>query len=352
MVEHRPRSPYDDNVIHLRMGMADLERIRFAYSPLAETAESLRMLASGRVTPLHRGWYDLTRPNLGTIDLDLLGAVVPDRPFRADALYAGAGATDPNTTMDTQLKLLAEMAPDELEQDLRAVWGGQPLPRAAARLVAEGGTGVRRLADALWDYWTVAVEPHWRSIRSVLDDDLTYRAARLTHGGIEALLSDLHPEISVSGRSLLIDKPRHSCDHHLGGRGLVLIPAVFLWPNVIVGADTAYPPQLTYAARGIGTLWGGDSREAGDDDALAALLGRSRAAILSCLALPRSTSELAADLGQSAPSVSQHLAVLRRSGLVTSRRSGRRVLYRRTALATSLVVASGSDLDGTAGRSA
>jgi DNA-binding transcriptional ArsR family regulator len=52
-----------------------------------------------------------------------------------------------------------------------------------------------------------------------------------------------------------------------------------------------------------------------------------------------STTELSLKLGQSPSSVSQHLSVLRRSGLVTSWRSGRRVLYRRTDLATSIVEA-------------
>jgi DNA-binding transcriptional ArsR family regulator len=53
--------------------------------------------------------------------------------------------------------------------------------------------------------------------------------------------------------------------------------------------------------------------------------------ILRAVAVPLSTSDLARALGQSKPAVSAHLAVLRRSGLVTSRRAGRRVLYQCTA---------------------
>jgi hypothetical protein len=36
------------------MSAADLRRTRFAYSPLAEVAESLHMIASGRIHFLHR----------------------------------------------------------------------------------------------------------------------------------------------------------------------------------------------------------------------------------------------------------------------------------------------------------
>jgi ArsR family transcriptional regulator, arsenate/arsenite/antimonite-responsive transcriptional repressor len=41
----------------------------------------------------------------------------------------------------------------------------------------------------------------------------------------------------------------------------------------------------------------------------------------------RSTTELAAHLGVSAPAVSRHLSLLEHAGVVTSRREGQRVLY-------------------------
>jgi DNA-binding transcriptional ArsR family regulator len=331
-------------VIQLRMSMADLERFRFAYSPLTEAGESLRSLFAERVSPLHRTWYESVRDRLRGIDLDLLAAIVPERRFRADFLLVGA--SDPATTMETQLQRLAELPVERVRADLEMVWDGRGLPPPAAEVVAAGQSGVRRLADALWQYWLVAVEPHWKAIRSVLDDDVAYRAARLTVGGIQALLADLHPDVSVHAQALRIDKPRHGCSHDLGGGGVLLIPGVFVWPDVIVGIDSYCPPSLTYAARGVGTLWGGAAPRRDEDDALAALLGRSRAAILLSLALPQSTTELAVELGQSAPAVSQHLSVLRRSGLVTSWRSGRRVLYHRTPLATSIVAASAGGAAG------
>jgi hypothetical protein len=42
-------------------------------------------------------------------------------------------------------------------------------------------------------------------------------------------------------------------------------------------------------------------------------------------------------LGPSAASISEHLSVLHRSGLVTARRSGRSVLHQRTLLGTELL---------------
>ncbi|GAA4464036.1 ArsR/SmtB family transcription factor [Phytohabitans houttuyneae] len=325
-------------MIQLRMGVADVARTRFGYSPLAEVVQSLYQLSSPRVAALHRPWWEATRGGLGGVDMPLLRAVLPAGAFVADFLFAAASHPG---GIDEQLRLVAEADVAAIRADVEAVWGREPLPGPARELIAEGSAGARRLAEVLRRYWTVAIEPHWPRLRAVLEDDLAYRAAQLTTGGVDALLSDLHPEVSVRGDVLRIDKPRHTVDHDLAGDGLRLVPSVFAWPRLMVDKAPGRAATLVYACRGVGRLWGRDADNAGcDDGALGALLGQSRAAILDCLALPKSTTELAGELGQSPPSVSFHLSVLRRSGLVTSWRSGRRVLYRRTHLADELVAAS------------
>lgn len=321
------------------MSAADLERLRFAYSPMAEVAESLWMLSAGQIRSVHQGWYELTRERLRRIDTRLLQTVVPAHSRLAEFLFSGA--VDPGTSISDQLQLVAECPPETLRADLETVWQGHRLPPRAERLLAEGPAGARRLADVLWRYWEVAIEPHWRQIRAVLDDDLAYRASRLTSGGIEALLADLHPDLSIQGPGLRIQRLQTSAAHELTGAGLLLVPSVFAWPHLVVFAGTGIQPSLVYGSRGVGALWESGAAESTDEDALGALLGRSRAAILTSLAMPLSTTELALELGQSPPSVSQHLSVLRRNGLVTSWRSGRRVLYRQTPLASSIVAASG-----------
>ena len=61
-------------------------------------------------------------------------------------------------------------------------------------------------------------------------------------------------------------------------------------------------------------------------DPLIALVGRTRASLLTTLGLPRTTTQLASQLALSPPAVSQHLKVLKEAGLVTGRRRGRMVL--------------------------
>lgn len=88
-----------DAMIRLRTGGADLERMRFAYSPLTEVAETLYMLHSGQIHPVHHGWFDWARADVRRADTGLLGAVVP-RGYLPS--FFPCGAIDATTTIEQQ----------------------------------------------------------------------------------------------------------------------------------------------------------------------------------------------------------------------------------------------------------
>ncbi len=302
------------------------------------------MIFSGRIHFLHRAWFATIREDLHRVDMELLAAIVPPRPFFADLLFTGVSGTA--TTIEDQLKLVAGMPATELRRQVAEVWHGKPIevwqgesiPEPARKVVDDPG-GPGRLADALWRYWSVALEPHWRSIRAILDEDVAFRAAELTKSGVGEMLAGLHESITVAGDVLRIDKACLVSEADLAGVGLRLVPSVFFVGKVVFAHARDRPCSLSYAARGLGNPWCQAGAAMTDEEPLAALIGRSRAAVLTNLAVPMTTTELAIKLGQSPPAVSQHLAVLRRSGLATSWRAGRRVLYRRTALADSIIAA-------------
>jgi DNA-binding transcriptional ArsR family regulator len=77
-------------------------------------------------------------------------------------------------------------------------------------------------------------------------------------------------------------------------------------------------PALTVGDRSAGT------------GAVDRLVGATRAALLRDLTVPRSTATLATRHHLSPPTISYHLKVLQRSGLVTAHRDGQFVLYQRT----------------------
>jgi DNA-binding transcriptional ArsR family regulator len=84
-----------------------------------------------------------------------------------------------------------------------------------------------------------------------------------------------------------------------------------------------------------GTL--AETSSAARPKALSRLLGPTRATILTELASPTSTSQLVASTGFGLGSVGGHLKVLLDAGLVRRTRSGRSVLYYRTAVGDHLV---------------
>ena len=180
-------------------------------------------------------------------------------------------------------------------------------------------------------YWRRVIEPHWPAIRATLEADIAYRAGRLAEGGPLSAFADLHEEVAWRDGALLVDRPYESTVE-LGGRGLLLVPVAFAWPQLWAMIDPPWLPAVVYAPRGVATLWEPAEHAPG---ALADLLGRRRAALLT--ALPATTQELARAHAASPAGVSEHLAVLRRAGLIAGRREGRTVRYARTATGDALL---------------
>lgn len=325
-------------MIDFRLSVDALGNTRFGYSPLAEAAASLRLLAMEKPGFVMQPWLTDVAGELGSVDLELLRAVVPPGNWVPDFLFLWS--PDPRVTIEDQLDLLADLPAEQVRKDLEHGCPGDRLPDLLEDLLERPRPGAV-VADALWEYWRVAVAPYWSRIRAVVDDDVSHRGGRALAQGILSVFDDLHPEVSRVDHLIRVDKPQHP-SQVLVGDHITLVPSVFVWPGLIImeesSGDNAF--TLTYAARGVGKVWEGlPAAEVADND-LGALLGRNRAEILRRLGIPMTTTQLARELDQSPGTVNQHLSVLKRNGLLDSWRSGRSVLYRRTALASSIIAAS------------
>ena len=194
--------------------------------------------------------------------------------------------------------------------------------------------GLGPVTEALEAYYRVAIAPDWRRIQALLRDDIAYRLQALADGGVDQMMRDLHPSVAFAEETLRIVK-YYEGHADLGGRGLLLVPCAFAWPDVIVRTAQPDVPTVTYSPRGLGRLWEQHPAPAGA--ALSDVLGRTRAALLSQLDLPMSTTQAATQLALSAPTLSVHLQALRAVGLLTSHREGRQVLYARSELGDRLL---------------
>ncbi|GAA4229925.1 DUF5937 family protein [Actinomadura meridiana] len=319
-------------MIELLFAPDDAARVRFAFSPLWEMVRSLRVLADPSGHALHLPWVHAVRPRLRGLDLGPLREVVPPAGYIPDFLTPPP--TSPLPDLDAELETVLDTPPEIVAAELR--WterGSRPTPVRRAMAADPEGT-LDTLVELFERYWAAAVEPFWPRVRDLLEGDVLRRAAALAAEGAEGVFGDLHEAVSWRSGTLCVDR-RWTFRGELAGRGLLLVPSVFVWPQVSVMVPP-YQAMLSYPPTGVATLWETGTPSGGPRDALAALIGRRRAALLTALGTPASTTELARRMGVTAGAVSHHLGVLRACGLVTGHRLGRRVLYVRTAAGDAL----------------
>jgi len=192
------------------------------------------------------------------------------------------------------------------------------------------------LVDTLRRYHDLAIAPYWPRTQEHLEGDTLKRGQALALGGVEALLSSLHPQVSYGGGVLELEKA-YEATIDPAGRGITLVPCVFAWPRVELLVQPGYRPTLAYGPRGVPTLWSSSSPPP-NGTAIEAALGAGRASILKrLLPAPHTTTELAHQLRLSPATVSAHLLRLKVAELVEPHRSGKRVYYRPSCAGESLL---------------
>src|SRR5438270_3007881 len=309
----------------LRFGASDLANVRFAISPLVELHRSVRALDDPGAQAIHLPWIAATRESTRDLDLDLLLALQPPGVYSPDFIHPPPRS--PLTELEDELAEMLATPADEVRAEVELIYDRTGAPGMLTPFLEEPDAAIARLADVIRDYWQRALAPHWERLRGLLRGDVLYRGRRLADGGARFLFADLHPDARFEQDELRIEKSWEAT-RALDGRGLLLVPSAFTWPVISAITEPPWQPTLIYPARGVGLLW--EPGETVAPESLRALLGRRRAAVLAALDAPRPTAELAQRLGLSAPSVSQHLGVLKAAGLVHASRVGRLVLYART----------------------
>ena len=331
--------------LRIEVAHEDVMTSRFAISPLWELTQSLRLLARppSRDDAALRPWLIRVRDRYHQlareVDLAVLHALQPP-DWGADFLSPVPGNL--STTIGDLLDQVRATPMDEVRHEVAEALRRQPDMATRVRRILTGGQAAAYCADILAAAWRALLEPEWATLRAILERDVIYRAGQLTSRGWAAALAGLHPRLTWQPGRIELTRWRGDQDAALAGRGLLFVPSVFVWPGLAVSLDPPWPPALIYPARGVAALWEsaapGRGRDA-DGGALGPLLGGSRATILRALDEPASTTQLAAILGQSLGGLGGHLAVLLRAGLLARARSGRSVLYWRTAVGDALVAA-------------
>jgi DNA-binding transcriptional ArsR family regulator len=334
-------------MLRFEVSTEDLLRSRFALSPAFELTSLLGTLEGLWPKQPPTVWSRRLLPEFHrlrrTTDLDA-----------ALALHNGAVGADfvvppPHGTDRSWADDLAEIraaAPESARREVTGCLARRPVTDPRVLDVLHADDFVERIAAALDTAWHTLLAPDWPRLRAICERDIVHRAGELSRSGWAAALDGLHPK--VNWRDGGIGFPgggtgggtggAHGGMHRtipLGGDGLLFVPSVFIWPGFAAHTEDPWPKTLIYPARGIAAVPESAPPSAGGP--LADLLGRSRALLLVSLAEPASTTQLARSLGLAPGAVGDHLAVLRRAGLLRRARSGRSVLYYRSPLGDTLV---------------
>lgn len=313
------------------LGASDLASIRFSVSPLIELWQSVRVLQDPVASALHGPWLVDARSRVGDLDVAALRAFQPAHGPCPDFVHPPPETAV--TDLELELTRMVATPPDQIRREVSARYRETGVPEPLRGFLETPETAIVELADLVRAYWARVLAPHWERIRTALEGDVLCRAQQAASNGIQALLGDIDHSVRYETSRLVIEtSPSGSLE--LDGQGLLLVPSVFVWPAVDIIKDAVWQPTLIYPARGSGLVWEPPSPPG---DALVALIGARRAAILVTLDTPCSTTSLARRLDVSPSSVSQHLAVLHDARMIERHRVGRVVLYRRSVAGNLLV---------------
>ncbi|MEU5980379.1 winged helix-turn-helix domain-containing protein [Streptomyces sp. NPDC047315] len=326
---------------------------------------------------IHFTAQDLTRTHVATAPLPMVELTEAARalqrrsqPARLDAWRREA---IPRLSPQTRLALaltpgigvapeffcpLMTGSPDQVLEHVRATPGRRiaaevssmaqrwPVPSWTRRLADDA-----ELRDDLLEGWrqlyTQLLEPHWVSITDLHAADRTVRARQMLTGGVEHLLAQANPRWMRWNPPVLEIRTvmkEAVYDLHLEGRGLLLVPSTFLTTSSSVNFEGDSQPVVTYPAGQHHPLMSLTALTPKPTDtkaptAVTALLGRTRAAVLSTIAEHPGcgTREIARRVGIAPASASEHTTVLREAGLVHTARHRNTALHSPTHLGTTLL---------------
>lgn len=319
-----------------------LARSRFAVSPLHELDGLLRSLRGLNSSYLPPAWTASLRPRLEELrrasEVDAVLAL-QTRDGGAEFLVPPPRGT--TASVDDDLEAVAATPASVVRRDIAECLARQPPLPERVHAVLAADDAASRIAAALRRMWDELLAEHWPAVLAVCQRDIGWRVERLGRGGWDVAFQDLHKRLRWADSGLDVDD---GDDRTVvaGEGGLMLIPSAFVGPALVVLDATPWPLALVYPARGVGLLRESDATGSDVLRTVGELLGVSRARILLALDSPAGTTQLARSLDLTLGAVGDHLAVLRRAGLVSRNRVGRSVPYERTGAGSTLVGAAGS----------
>lgn len=323
-------------MIRINLGAHGLGRVRFAMSPL-DAAKDLLFALGRSPHVLGAGWRTQAVDVLSQRRLGLLAVVAGGGPGGYAPDFLRPEPAGFQATLDSGLHQVATTPSERIRYELAAAigghsWGNTAADRPPRLLLMAMDRGeeyvAQRIAVELEQFWYAVLAPHWPGMRARLEGDVAARASVIAQHGIADAVNQLAPNLEWHDGALTVHLLATSSHRlSLDADAAILVPSVFAGRATFCAAEPADAPAprtplIVYPAARNDCV----APSRGDE-----LIGTTRVKLLAELTQPRTTRELAQRLYLSPATISYHLQILHRAGLVQRTRRSRNVLYQRLA---------------------
>jgi DNA-binding transcriptional ArsR family regulator len=277
---------------------------------------------------------------LGLQVRDHLLPLLPASSYFPDFLTPAEGSLGLESGLDTVLATPRE----QIRRELEKLTTRSGAPSWGLELTSGHAGALRLLGTTMRGYFASALAPVWGSITARAAAEHARLTGISAACGVEAMLANLGPTTIWRSADRVLETPYPmALDIRLNGRGLTVIPSWFCLYMPVALADPALPPVLVHPLAHT-------PAPAIDPDALAKLIGPTRAKILTIITIGTPTSAIVRRMGISASQLSRHAAVLRSNDLISEARHAGRTFYSRTRLGDALAVGPPGNATGAEGR--
>lgn len=322
-------------MIRVRCSAGDISAIRFVVDPAWNVLSSMSLFVQPSSRSLHAplaaALRDQDAPGVATL------RGLTTNPAAPSLLVVPGYAYDVDNSPAAVTERLRELVRTIPDRDVQAV--AEQLRGQDSPFAGHDAAGLRVVAqEALVEYFSGVLQPFWDRAHAIALRDLNMRAERIVREGVGGVLNDLNEQIRFDGQVLELQH-EFDIDIPVPPGGLVFTPVVFKGAGFIIHGPDEHdsadmPVAIGYPAWGAATLWLPEREEPASS--LEQLMGSTRSRILRQATVPVSTTDLADQLALPKPTVSGHLKVLERAGLLSQFRRGRYVYYQLTAAGIAL----------------
>lgn len=317
-------------MIRIDLGSEGLGRTRFALSQLNVAANLLHVL---RFNPqsVDRRWQARAGDALRTRRLGLLAVLGGGGPHGYAPDFLRPEPLTFHTTLESALHQVATASTARIRYELTLALGGHSWdhtpagrpPRLLLEALQRGEDHLaQRIAGEMEQFWQLAFEPHWPRMQKRLEEDIAAKSTAIARNGVTHAVNQLSPNVAWQdgGLDIHLDSPH---ELKIDADAVILVPCPFRTRASFCAGEPDDAPDPRTPLICYPSLTPADTPPPLSEE----LIGNSRARLLAELTQPRTTSELAQRLHLSRATVSYHLQILHRAGLLHRSHHSRHVFY-------------------------